>query len=59
MLYAYDATLRFVAVVDHPDNCPPMYECTPVEPPPTPWPDGYWPYFVGDNAWELVEVSTS
>lgn len=53
--YAYNAFLRFVAIVDHPDDCPAGCEVTTEEPPNTPWPDGYWPFYL-DSGWELAEV---
>lgn len=54
-LYAYNAYLRFVATVEHKDDCPAGCEVTTQEPPQKPWPDGHWPYFV-DDAWEMAEV---
>lgn len=53
--YMYNAYLRYNGVVDHPDDCDPMCQTTTDEPPPTPWPDGMWPYYL-DSGWELVEV---
>lgn len=55
MLYTYNAYLRYSGMVEHADDCPAMCQCTEEEPPPTPWPDGHWPYYL-DNGWELVEV---
>ena len=56
MHYMYNAYLRYSGMVEHPDDCHPMCQVTVDEPPPTPWPDGHWPYYL-DNGWELVEVS--
>lgn len=53
--YMYNAYLRFSGIVDHPDDCDPMCQVTQDEPPSTPWPDGFWPYYL-DDGWELVEV---
>lgn len=55
MYYAYNAYLRFVAMVEHEDDCPAGCELTTDEPPSTPWPDGTWPYYTADG-WELAEV---
>lgn len=53
--YMYNAYLRYSGVTDSRDECDPMCACTSEEPPPQPWPDGEWPYYL-DDGWELVKV---
>lgn len=53
--FAYNAFLRYSGMVDHPDDCPAGCELTLDEPPATPWPDGFWPYYM-PGGWELAEV---
>ena len=56
MHYMYNAYLRYSGVVEHPDDCDPMCQVTTDAPPPTPWPDGYWPFYL-DSGWELLEIA--
>lgn len=53
-MYAYNGFLKFIGEVDHPGNCPPGCELTGDVPPPAPWPDGMWPYYL-DSGWELLQ----
>lgn len=54
--HAYNGFLQYVVTVDHPDNCPPLCECT-IDPlPETPWGEGYWPFYL-DDGWELLDIS--
>lgn len=55
MYHMYNAYLRYCGSVDHPGDCDAGCEVT-EDPPPTEWPEGYWPFYL-DDGWELVEIA--